>query len=394
MYAEDDDGTAVNRTAITLSASGGDNDMVHITNDVSGYYDLEMTAAQLNVLGRVTLVFTDVDVHLPVFQEYSVLPAQVYDSLFGTDKLQVHAAEITDGLITAAAIADGAIDAATFAANAITSTVIADDAITAAKLNTGAITADAFAADAIVAATLATGAISADAIAANTITATAIADDAITSAKINTGAFTADAFAADALVAATFATDCITNDALAATAVSEIQTGLSTLTQAQAEDACDAALVTYDAPTKAELDSGLDALPTAAEIRAEMDTNSAQLAAILADTDDIGIAGAGLTALAQASVCTEARLAELDAANLPADIDAVPTVAELLAGVIEGTITLKDTLRVALAVLAGESTGGGTGTIVFKNQAVDQDVVTATVDGSNNRTVIVLDVDY
>ena len=32
---------------------------------------------------------------------------------------------------------------------------------------------------------------------------------------------------------------------------------------------------------------------------------------------------------ALASVCTEARLAELDAANLPADIDAVPTVSEI-----------------------------------------------------------------
>ncbi len=35
----------------------------------------------------------------------------------------------------------------------------------------------------------------------------------------------------------------------------------------------------------------------------------------------IGAAGASLTALAQAAVCTEARLAELAAANLPADVD-------------------------------------------------------------------------
>jgi len=40
---------------------------------------------------------------------------------------------------------------------------------------------------------------------------------------------------------------------------------------------------------------------------------SADIAAIEAQTDDIGVAGAGLTALAQASVCTEARLSELDA---------------------------------------------------------------------------------
>jgi len=37
----------------------------------------------------------------------------------------------------------------------------------------------------------------------------------------------------------------------------------------------------------------------------------------------IGATGSGLTSLAQASVCTETRLAELDSANLPADIAAV-----------------------------------------------------------------------
>ena len=47
--------------------------------------------------------------------------------------------------------------------------------------------------------------------------------------------------------------------------------------------------------------------------------------AILIDTAEIGAAGAGLTAVAQAAVCLEARLAELDAANLPADIDLIKT---------------------------------------------------------------------
>lgn len=42
--------------------------------------------------------------------------------------------------------------------------------------------------------------------------------------------------------------------------------------------------------------------------------------AIVIDTAEIGAAGAGLTAVAQASVCTNTRLAELDAANLPTDV--------------------------------------------------------------------------
>ena len=47
----------------------------------------------------------------------------------------------------------------------------------------------------------------------------------------------------------------------------------------------------------ANLDTQLAALPTAAENRAEMDSNSTQLAAIVADTAEIGAAGAGLSAI-------------------------------------------------------------------------------------------------
>jgi len=45
--------------------------------------------------------------------------ANVWDSLFGADKLQVHADEITAGLITAAAIATNAIDADALASDAV-----------------------------------------------------------------------------------------------------------------------------------------------------------------------------------------------------------------------------------------------------------------------------------
>jgi len=116
------------------TASGGANDMVHITNDDSGYYDLELAAANVNYLGRAMLSLNDVATHCPVFHEFTILSAQVYDSLFGADVLQVHAVEITDGLITAAAIATGAIDADAIADNAIDAGAFAANAITAAKL--------------------------------------------------------------------------------------------------------------------------------------------------------------------------------------------------------------------------------------------------------------------
>jgi hypothetical protein len=49
----------------------------------------------------------------------------------------------------------------------------------------------------------------------------------------------------------------------------------------EVQSECTDALNDYDPPTKAELDAGLDALPTAAEIRTEIDSNSTKLVSIL-----------------------------------------------------------------------------------------------------------------
>lgn len=87
------------------------------------------------------------------------------------------ATAINADAITAAKIADGAIDAATFAAGAINAAAIAADAITAAKVADGAIDAATFAA----------GAINAAAIAADAITAAKVADGTIDTATFAAG---------------------------------------------------------------------------------------------------------------------------------------------------------------------------------------------------------------
>jgi hypothetical protein len=66
------------------TASAGDNDMVHITGDDSGYYDLELTAANVNYYGRVSLSLTNSAVHLPVFHEFEIVSGQYYDAKYGT----------------------------------------------------------------------------------------------------------------------------------------------------------------------------------------------------------------------------------------------------------------------------------------------------------------------
>jgi len=101
------------------------------------------------------------------------------------------------------------------------------------------------------------------------ITAGSIASDAITAAKIADGAIDAATFATGAITATAIAADAIGASELAADAVAEIQSGLSTLTAA-------------DVRTAVGLAS------------ANLDT---QLSAISGYVDDIGAAGAGLTAI-------------------------------------------------------------------------------------------------
>lgn len=56
----------------------------------------------------------------------------------------------------------------------------------------------------------------------------------------------------------------------------------------------------------------------------------------------------------------------------------------------DSTLTMRQVLRVFLAVLAGKTSGGGTTTITFRNAADSQDVVVTTVDASGNRTAVTI----
>lgn len=87
------------------------------------------------------------------------------------------------------------------------------------------------------------------------------------------------ALADNAITAAKIATDAITAAKIAADAITEIQNGLSTLNAAGVRSAVGLA--------SPNLDTQLDALPTAAEIRAEMDTSSTDLNTIITNLSAI-----------------------------------------------------------------------------------------------------------
>jgi len=130
---------------------------------------------------------------------------------------------------------------------------------------------------------------------------------------------------------------------------------------------------------------------------------------VTTNTDMVGTDNAALAATALSTATYTAARAgymdELAAANLPADVDAILvdtattipasiaalndiSVANILAGVVEGTITVKQSLSLALSVLTGKSSGGGTNTITFRDTADTKDRVVATVDANQDRTAI------
>jgi hypothetical protein len=66
-------------------------------------------------------------------------------------------------------------------------------------------------------------------------------------------------------------------------------------------------------------------------------------------------------------------------------------ISDLMNDVIEGTISIKQAMRLFLAVLVGISSGGGGNTVVFKDTLGVKDRVEAVVDSTGNRITVALD---
>ena len=67
------------------------------------------------------------------------------------------------------------------------------------------------------------------------------------------------------------------------------------------------------------------------------------------------------------------------------------TVADIIAGIADGSYDLQEMTRIIFAACAGKSTGGGTSTNNFRDSADGKNRIVATVDSNGNRTAITLD---
>lgn len=180
------------------------------------------------------------------------------------------------------------------------------------------------------------------AMASGVLTATAIAADAITAAKIADGAIDAATFAAGAINAAAIASDAIT-----------------------------------DAKVASDV--------TIASVTGAVGSVTGAVGSV---TGNVGgsvasVAAGGITA---SSIAADA----IGASELAAD--AVTEIAAgVLAAVVEGSITVAQSLRLSNAGIGGKASGLATATAVYRDAGDSKDRITATVDASGNRTAVTLD---
>jgi hypothetical protein len=84
-------GLTVTQAEVRLSKNGGNmaqkNEATSLVHDELGYYDCNLDATDTNTLGRLQLMVHESGA-LPVYHEYMVVTANVYDTLCGTDLFQ------------------------------------------------------------------------------------------------------------------------------------------------------------------------------------------------------------------------------------------------------------------------------------------------------------------
>jgi hypothetical protein len=94
-------------TGIFLSKEGGAGAIRHPTVtasvlDAYGMFQVHLDTTDTNTVGNLRVMMAEAATFLPVWDDYTILPANVYDSLMGTDLLDVNSAQVLGTAIHAA----------------------------------------------------------------------------------------------------------------------------------------------------------------------------------------------------------------------------------------------------------------------------------------------------
>jgi len=196
--------------------------------DTANIADGAVDTAQMADLAVELAKIADGAVDTDKMADLAVELAKIADGAVDTDKIAVNAVtagKIFAGAVTTAKIAAGAVETDKLAANAVTAAKIFANTITATEIDAGAITTDELAANAVTSVKILARTIEAGDIKINTITATEIAAGEITTNEI----------AANTILAGNINAGAIETDKLAAEAVTAGKIAANTITAAQIE---------------------------------------------------------------------------------------------------------------------------------------------------------------
>lgn len=285
LTADTDNGSAPTNILdnVTGATSGTNNDLNYITGNDAGMMQLELTAADTNRVGRMKLSITDAANHVPVFEDFFVLPQAIYDWLTGVIiPLPANATQLAGQTITAGA-------GVTFPSSVASPTNITAGTITTATNLTNAPTAGDF-----------------------TATMKTSLNAATPASVQNISAQTGDSFArlgapAGASVSADIAAIEAQTDDIGVAGAGLTALGDARLANLDATVSSRLSTAGYTAPDNTTIGTINTNIGTPANLGGGA-TLAQNLSDIEGQTEDIGVAGAGLTALG------DARIANLDAA--------------------------------------------------------------------------------
>ena len=383
-------GLTISQADIRLSKNGGafaqTNNATGATHDENGYYGVPLDTTDTNTLGRLRVAVNESG-SLPVWQDFMVVNANVYDSLIGgsdnlqVDTVQIEGSDATDQINAAAdtALADydpptkAELDSGLAALNDLDAAGVRSAVgLASANLDTQLGTIDTVV-DGIQTdldnGTDGLGAIKADTAAILIDTNELQTDDVpglIAALNDPTAAAVADAVWDEAkaghVAAGSF------GEEVQAHALSSEISALNDLDAAGVRSAVGLA--------SANLDTQLGALPTAAENRAEMDSNSTQLAAIVADTNELQTDDVpGLIAA----------LNNLSAAEVNAQVDAAFTTQMADSVATDGNIATREQALYMILQFLTEFAISGT-TLTVKKVDGSTTLMSFTLDDATNPT--------
>lgn len=340
--------------AATVDISG--NTWAAIAN-CGGWYDLTLTTTDTNTIGDLTIVVQDTSVCLPVFARFQVIEEAAYDTIYAASALPASTTNITAGTITTVTNLTNAPTAGDLTA---TMKASVNTEVDTALSDYGALKPT---------------------VAGRTLDVSVGGEAGLDWANIGTPT------TAQNLSATNIDTDQV---------VASVTGAVGSVT---------GSVGSVVGLTVANLDATVSSRAT----QASVDTIDGIVDAILVDTAEIGVAGAGLTAINlpdQTMNITGDITGNLSGSvgSVTGAVGSVTVVSDktgyalsaagvdaILDDVVEGAFTLRAVLRGYNAALLSKASGLATTTAVFRDISDTKDRITATVDADGNRTAITLD---